>query len=176
MAFVADDTNQKTSVGSSASPKLNLAEAEMVELFVNLSKVLGQPKSIAEIYGVLFVSEQPLNMEDLMDRLLLSKGSASQGLKYLRALGAVKSVYVPGDRRDHYVAVAELRELLNRLLRDHVAPHLDSGLQRLDHIEGLVEELPSEDKDRFLRRINLLRSWAKNGKQFLPIVVKVLGK
>jgi len=65
-------------------------EVEVIQLFVQFSRTVGQPRSIAEIYGLLFVSHQPLTLDDLVERLRLSKGSASQGLKYLRELGAVR--------------------------------------------------------------------------------------
>src|SRR5207237_691062 len=106
----------------------------------------------------------------------LSKGSASQGLKYLRNLGAVKTVYVAGDRRDYYEAIAELRELVNRFLKENVTPHLDSGLARLARIETIAKDLPPGERERTAGRLNLLRNWGKTGKQFLPVVVKVLGK
>jgi hypothetical protein len=35
---------------------LNALEVEMIDLFVQFSRVLGQPRSVAEIYGLLFVS------------------------------------------------------------------------------------------------------------------------
>ncbi len=41
------------------------------------------------------------HMDDLMQRLDISLGAASQGLKALRSVGAVKAVYSPGERRDH---------------------------------------------------------------------------
>src|SRR2546421_3286977 len=94
-----------------APPPAHLSplETEVIDLFVQLSRLLGQPRSLAEIYGLLFISAQPLAMDDLIERLGMSKGSASQGLKFLHNLGAVRTVYVPGDRRTHYEAVAELR-------------------------------------------------------------------
>src|SRR5450759_3377264 len=101
-----------------ATPSANGAvtelEAEVIGLFVQLSRVLGQPRSFAEIYGLLFISGHPLAMDHLIERLNLSKGSASQGLKFLRNIGAVRMVYVAGERRVHYEAVAELRNLVTR--------------------------------------------------------------
>src|SRR2546425_4179831 len=88
-------------------PPLSALETEIIDLFVQVSRMLGQPRSLAEIYGLLFISARPLAMDDLIERLRMSKGSASQGLKFLRNVGAVKMVYVPGDRRVHYEAVAE---------------------------------------------------------------------
>jgi HTH-type transcriptional regulator, glycine betaine synthesis regulator len=78
-------------------------EVEIIDFFVQLSRLLGQPQSLAEIYGLLFISARPLAMDDLVERLHLSKGSTSQGLKLLRNIGAVKMVYVARFLRDQIV-------------------------------------------------------------------------
>ncbi len=176
MALIAAHRNGNSEEENASPPPLTRVEAEVIEIFVQLSRILGQPRSIAEIYGLLFISPHPLNMDDLMGRLRLSKGSASQGLKYLRGLGAVRTVYVAGDRRDYYEAIAELRHLVNRFLKENITPHLDSGLARLGRIDAIARDLPEFDRDHIATRVNLLRSWGKTGKQFLPVVVKVLGK
>ena len=81
--------------------RLGPLETEIIDFFVQLSRLLGQPRSLAEIYGLLFISGRPLAMDDLIERLQISKGSASQGLKFLRNIGAVRMVYVAGERRVH---------------------------------------------------------------------------
>jgi DNA-binding transcriptional regulator GbsR (MarR family) len=101
--------------------------AKAIDLFVRLSRVLGQPRSFGEIYGLLFISPQPLAMDNLTERLDLSKGPASQGLKFPRNLGAVRTIAVPGDRRVHYEAVAELRSLAGGFLHNRIEPHLAEG-------------------------------------------------
>ena len=154
---------------------LNALEIEVIDLFVQLSRLLGQPRSFGEIYGLLFISARPLAMDDLIERLHLSKGSTSQGLKFLRGIGAVKMVYVAGDRRVHYEAVAELRNLVTRFLRDQIVPHLESGQSRLERIASMVRQLPPEDRWRISGRVKMLQSWGNRGKKFLPMVVKILG-
>jgi HTH-type transcriptional regulator, glycine betaine synthesis regulator len=156
--------------------RLDPLETEVIDLFVQLSRLLGQPRSLAEIYGLLFISACPLTMDDLIERLQLSKGSASQGLKYLRNLGALRMVYVAGDRRAHYEAVAELRNLATRFLRDQIVPHLDNGQARLERIAGMVKHLPSQDRAQVNGRVKMLQSWERNGRRFLPLVVKMLGR
>ena len=158
-----------------ASP-LNALETEVIELFVQLSRLLGQPRSLAEIYGLLFISARPLAMDDLILRLGLSKGSASQGLKFLRNVGAVRAVYVAGDRRTHYEAVAELRNLATRYLRDRILPHLDSGLDRVERLSSLVQELPPPEREPIAGRVKMLVSWERNARRVLPLVARVLGK
>lgn len=159
--------------GVKASSEL---ESEVIGLFVQLSRALGQPRSLAEIYGLLFISACPLAMDDLIERLGLAKGTASQGLKFLRNVGAVKMVYVSGSRRVHYEAVAELRNLVSRFLRDQIVPHLEGGLDRIEHIAGLARNLLAEEQARVNGRISLLESWGKKSREVLPVVAKILGE
>lgn len=161
---------------SNGSPRaLNPCEIEVIDLFIELSRVLGQPRSLAEIYGLLFISPRPLAMDDLIERLNLSKGSTSQGLKFLRSLGAVRPVYVAGDRRVHYEAVAQLRKLAGRFLREQVAPRLASGEERLARIATHVRQLPEEERAHISGRVKMLQSWGKNTRRVLPLISGVLG-
>lgn len=161
---------------TATSPKLSALEIEVIDFFVELSALLGQPRSLAEIYGLLFISPHPLTMDDFVERLELSKGSASQGLKFLRDLGAVHEVDVPGDRRTHYEAVAELRKLAAQFLRGQFGPRLDSGLSRLDRIASLAKSVPVADREKLQHRVALLQNWGKRGKLLLPLIVKLMGK
>jgi DNA-binding transcriptional regulator GbsR (MarR family) len=155
--------------------QLTPLETEIIDFFVQLSRVLGQPRSLAEIYGLLFISGRPLAMDDLIERLQLSKGSASQGLKFLCSIGAARTVYVAGERRTHYEAVAELRNLATRFLRDQIVPHLDNGQARLERIADMVRQLPLAERARINGRVKMLQSWERQGRRFLPLVVKILG-
>lgn len=151
---------------------LNPLDVEIIDLFVQISRALGQPRSLAEIYRLLFFSAHPLAMDELIDRLRLSRGSASQGLKCLRNLGAVRMVYVPADRRVHYEAVAELRNLLTRFLRDQIVPQLETGQARPQRIAGMRKQLLPEQRARLNGRVTMLQSWGKRGRKFLPLVVE----
>jgi DNA-binding transcriptional regulator GbsR (MarR family) len=156
--------------------QLTPLETEVIDLFVQLSRAFGQPRSLAEIYGVLFISGRPLAMDELIDRLQLSKGSASQGLKFLCNLGAARTVYVAGERRAHYEAVAELRSLATRFLRDQIVPHLDNGQARLERIAEMAKQLPLAERVRINGRVKTLQTWERQGRRFLPLVVKMLGR
>ena len=154
---------------------LNALEVEIIDLFVQFSHLLGLPKSVAEIYGLLFVATHALSMEEVMERLNMSKGSTSQGLRFLRSLGAVKLVYVAGQRAAHYEAVAQLRNLATRFLRDQILTHLDGSLDRIEHMAELVQGLPPEERELVRARVGMLESWGKKTRKVLPIVLKILG-
>lgn len=160
---------------AAAGHALAPVEVEIIQLFVQFSRALGQPRSVAEIYGLLFISHEPLAMDTLIERLNLSKGSASQGLKYLQDLGAVRTVYIAGDRRTHYVAVAELRNLAGRFLSQQILPHFAGSRERLDRLTAQSTRLSGEQKKHVAARLKLLRSWERNGRRIVPFVLKMMG-
>ena len=155
--------------------RISNVEREVLAHFVDISRSLGQPRSYAEIYGLLFISPQPLTMGDICERLQISKGSASQGLRFLREIGAVRTLELADDRRTHYEAVAELRRLAGRFLRDKIAPQLAGNETRLARLEDGIGSLPDTHRNHAASRITMLRSWNKNTRRLLPLVVKLLG-
>lgn len=165
----------ESAVSDVAGSQLNLVEVEVIQLFVQFAGALGQPRSVAEIYGLLFVAEKPLVMDTLIERLNLSKGSASQGLKYLQELGAVRTVYVAGDRRTHYEAATELRKLAGRFLRQQILTHFEDSGTRLDRIAAQAHKLSDEQRKHVNERVKLLRRWERRGRRLLPFVLKILG-
>jgi DNA-binding transcriptional regulator GbsR (MarR family) len=150
-------------------------ETEAIALFKQLSRALGQRPSFAEIYGLLFVSPRPLPQDDFIGRLNLSKGSASMGLKFLQDVGAVRTVYVPGDRRVHYEAVAELRNLVSRFLQQQVFTYFDDSGERLDRLADEAKKLNGEQRDFAIARVKMLKSWRGRAKFVLPVLAKLLG-
>jgi len=173
-AFAESEAAAKGRKREDAGAKLSPLEAEIISLFVQISRALGQPRSFAEIYGLLFISGRPLALDDLIERLGISKGSASMGLKFLRGVGMINLIYVPGDRRVHYEAVAELRTLVRRYLSDQILPHLDGGLKRLEQIGAMVKHLPAGERERVGVRVTMLQSWERKARRFLPMILKIL--
>ncbi|MGE9296633.1 MAG: GbsR/MarR family transcriptional regulator, partial [Puniceicoccales bacterium] len=65
---------------------LSELESETVAIFVRIVQALGLPRSVGQIYGLIYISPHPVCMDELVSRLGISLGSASQGLRQLRTL------------------------------------------------------------------------------------------
>lgn len=151
-------------------------ETSIIDVFVRAAGLIGLPRSIGEIYGLLFCANQALTFDELVGRLQISKGSVSQGLKVLRQLGAVKLHYVPGSRRDHYQPELSMKRLVRGFVKDQFEPHLESGTQRLESIEFLIQEEANESlREHALERLKTMRSWQSRTRKLMPIVMAVLG-
>jgi len=153
---------------------LSPLEQEMIDLFVRIAAILSLPRSVGELYGVLFISPEPLCMDDLMRKLKISKGSTSQGLKILRSFGAVNTVYIPGDRRDFFTAEAGLRKIVAGFVNEQLRPHLENGKERMARIEQLVQEEPSGRREFLIERIERLQGWRQRAAALLPFVLNFI--
>lgn len=149
-------------------------QEESVDYFVSFVQLFGLPRSIGQIYGLLFVSTEPLAMDDIVERLRISKGSASQGLSLLRELGAVTSRHVEGDRRDHYEADLNVSRIVTHFFENRVQErlaHADERIGRLLHLARATDRNWPEDRETRLARIQALQKWQKRGKRILPLIV-----
>ncbi len=149
-------------------------ELESIDLFIHSVQALGLPRSIGEIYGFLFAQPQPQPMEVLIRRLDISVGSASQGLKLLKNIGAVKVTFHPGDRREFFSAQTELRKLVVGLIKERIQPHLDSGNARIDLMLQSSRKLPASDRALLQGRVEILKNWRGKASKALPFIVRFL--
>lgn len=156
---------------------LSPLESQVVDVFVDGVKVLGLPKSLGEIYGLLFVSPVALSLDDVVSKLGLSKGSASQGLRMLRELGAVKEAEGQGGRRTLYQPDVDLKRLVGGFIREQVRPHLESGKGKVGDLLKMANQEDNKELKKFYRmRIQKLDSWMTRGRVVLPLLQKLLGE
>ncbi|MES2474524.1 MAG: MarR family transcriptional regulator [Verrucomicrobiota bacterium] len=157
--------------------ELDPLESQVVDFFVDGVRVLGLPRSIGEIYGLLFISQQPLSLDDLVRRLHMSKGSASQGLRLLKSLGAVREAASGSDRRTYYEPAVELKRLAGGFIREQIRPHLESGKSKITRLsETAVDQTDPERREFAVERISRLETWMRSGGRVLPVLQKLLGQ
>ena len=149
-------------------------EVEAIEMFINFLKLIGLPKSVGEIYGLLFVAPRPMAMDAIMERLGISLGAASQGLKLLRSFGAVRVVYERGDRRDHYVADLELSRFATAFIKDELQPRMDMAAERIRRMEDSLVELSPKERRATRERIDRLKHWLAKGRKILPWLIRFM--
>ena len=151
-------------------------ERQVVEFFVDGVRVLGMPRSIGEIYGLLFITREPLALDDLVLRLGISKGTASQGLRALKTLGAVREAAVGEERRTYYEPAVELKRLVGGFIREQIRPHLASGKVKIGRLEEAVRAETDPLRKAFLtERLGRISQWMRSGGRVLPMLQKLLG-
>lgn len=149
---------------------------ECVFFFAELVQVFGVPRSVGQIYGLLFASPTPLSFSDIYEQLKISKGSASQGLQSLRTLRAVRTVRSRDGRREEFVPEISLRQLMGGLLREKVEPLVGEGGARLRRMrECTRQERNLEFRQFSLARVKHVEKWRRQIGRLLPLLQTIVG-
>lgn len=156
-------------------------EEAVVAFFLESADLLGVPKSVAAIYGICFASPYSMSFSDINDRLAISQGSVSQGLRFLREIGALKLAPPPppevlaasrrGPRRgDHYAPDMELRKVIMHFMNNRLDKQLKSGDARLKSIQNQVPTSGGPDTTKELsKRLEHLKAWHDKASAVVPV-------
>jgi DNA-binding transcriptional regulator GbsR (MarR family) len=148
-----------------------------VEFFGEAVQLFGVPTSVGAIYGLLFASQEPLSFSDIFERLEMSKGSVSQGLNFLRTLGAVHAV-TPSDangRREYFEPELGLRKLMRGVLDERVGSMARRSTERLTRLRALADAAKNGERKFRSGRVRQLETWQRRLKAVLPVLGALLG-
>jgi HTH-type transcriptional regulator, glycine betaine synthesis regulator len=112
-----------------------------------------------------------------MDALDISKGNASMGIRQLKAWGAVEQIWVKGERRDHYQANPNFRQVIKHLLTVLIKPRLESTAHQLEEMQQLTHARSGADggDSAFIhQRLAQLHRFETKVRQILPLAEKLL--
>ena len=125
----------------------------------------GVNRSVAQIHALLYLSDRPINAEEISETLKLARSNVSTALKELQSYGIVRRQHVSGDRRDHFVAETDLWELLMRISAERKRREFDPTIELLAQIKARIDErkdVPSYVHERISRMhefISTLTNW-----------------
>src|SRR5690606_36128952 len=102
----------------------------MVDGLGQLSEYFGFSKVMGQLYGALLMSPKPLCLDDLMERLDISKASVSMNMRTLEHMGMVRQVWVRGrgDRRKFYEAETAFWQIISNILAGREMRDVDRAL------------------------------------------------
>ena len=139
---------------------LSKARDRFVEGIGRLAANVGVSRVIGQLYAMLFLSEKPLCLDDMVERLKISKGNASLNIRKLESLGVAKRVWVKGDRKDFYEAELDLEKIIKGELIDIARSRMKIALDTVTETEDLIKKskgnLNEEEKRRkklYLKRL-----------------------
>ncbi len=150
--------------------KLEVAQDKFIENIGKLCDSFGLNRFIAQLYAVLYLSEKPLSLDEIVEKLKVSKGNVSVNIRVLESWGAVRSVWVKGSRKDYYEANLDVKGvILNRVKtsiqkRIGETTNIVDGFKSVIHLQG---ENGTEEEVRIakmyedrLKKIEELKSFA----------------
>jgi DNA-binding transcriptional regulator GbsR (MarR family) len=83
------------------------AKRHIIDACVQSAKIKGYSDACGVLRGTLFLADQPLSLDDLVELTGYSKSTVCLNMNILENLGLAKRVVVPRDKRSRYVTVSD---------------------------------------------------------------------
>ncbi len=131
-------------------------ERELITFWVQVSSLLGYPRSVGEIFGLIFISPAPLSADDIVEKLNMSRSGAGQGLKALQDIGAIKPAHQLASRKEHYQMQTDLGVLIKLLLNARILPKLEELAQQRATLDATVR---AQGPAHLIQRFDKLDRW-----------------
>jgi len=105
----------------------------------------GINRTVGQIYALIYLSDKPLNAEEISGALGFSRSNVSMGLKELDGWRLIRLKHLPGDRRDHYVAPDDIWEIVRTLVEERRKREIEPTLTML---RGALLDTPQGPEER----------------------------
>jgi len=145
--------------------ELNPIVRRFIEDAGNTTQAFGVGRVLGQIYAYLYFSESARNLENMHVALGISKGSSSTGVRQLEQWGAVRKVWIKGDRRDYYEAVDWFGRILKVAIQDTVGKKLMQCSDLVDEVEGNLDQLTGEESEFVKARVRRLRRFQNSAQK-----------
>jgi DNA-binding transcriptional regulator GbsR (MarR family) len=150
--------------------KLVKAQDVMLDKINIICKKFGLNNIMAQLYAILYLSAKPLSLDDMVERLKISKGSASINIRALERYGVVKRVWVKGSRKDYYDAEPDISKVIMdriqamaRLRLSEISSMINASNEAIGRVSsngGAEEEAVMVFKDR-LEKLSVIYNQAQ---------------
>ncbi|CAN1558278.1 COG1510 Predicted transcriptional regulators [Fimbriimonadaceae bacterium] len=127
-----------------AESVLGGAQDQFILEWGRMSSSWGINRTMAQIHALLFVTGIPLEVNEIMDRLQISRGNASMNLRELMDWGVVRRFRQPGDRKDTYITETDPYQMIIRIVKERKRREIDPTAEA---IEEILSRLPEGDPD-----------------------------
>ncbi len=144
MDDIALDVLEEACPKPEVEPRTNLqrAQDQFILEWGRMSSSWGINRTMAQIHALLFVSGVPLEVNEIMDRLQISRGNASMNLRELMDWGVVRRFRKPGDRKDTYLSETDPYQMFVRIVKERKRREIDPTN---DAIREVLAKLPEND-------------------------------
>lgn len=127
----------------------------------------GINRTVGQIYALLYLSEKPLNADQIVEALGFARSNVAMGLKELVSMNLVMLKHVPNDRKDYYGTHEDIWEIVRNLVEERRNREVEPTLTML---RSVIMEKPTSDSEKHAQAkmeemhdlIEMLTEWYKD--------------
>lgn len=150
---------KKTNRPKPAAPSPTHMQAldRFVRFWGEMASRWGINRTMAQIHALLYASEDPLDTDQIMEQLSISRGNANMNLRSLIDWKLVHKVQREGSRKDYYEAEKDVWHITAEIIKRREREELEPVMKELEACRDMLGADDGPDAEaRFRERIENL--------------------
>jgi len=146
----------------------------MIQTFVlhfgEMGSRWGINRTVGQIYALIYLSDEPLNADQIVESLGFSRSNVAMGIKELDVMNLIMLRHIPNDRKDYYATHEDIWDIVRNLIEARRKREIDPTLTMLRNV---IMESPSSAEEKHAQAkmeemyelIDMLTQWYEEMKK-----------
>jgi DNA-binding transcriptional regulator GbsR (MarR family) len=141
--------------------KLDEAKEKFIQSWGTLGSQWGINRTMAQILALLMISDEALSTEDIMERLVISRGNVNMNIRTLIEWGLIYKEFKSGERREFFRAEKDTWTLAKRVMLVKRLKELTPLVQVLNEINNMnIEDGNNKQTEYFKKQVENMKTLA----------------
>jgi DNA-binding transcriptional regulator GbsR (MarR family) len=165
------DSEQENGDSEGESDDIEQARGEVIEALARSAEVYGAKRSYGKLYGILFFADEPLSLDELVERSDYAKSTVSTAMNTLERFHMAHRRSLPGEgKKAFYEAETDFWYIFQQFLQQEVRREIDIMTRALDSAITTLEEAETEQATRDLEKLRNLRRVYQRSERLVNLV------
>lgn len=133
--------------------QLGEAKQQFIDTWGALGTEWGINKSVAQVHALLLASNNPISTDEIMEKLVISRGNANMSIRQLVEYGIVYKKHIAGDRKEYFIAEKEVLKWAMKIAIMRKKKELDPVMDILKSLSESTAKEKSEEGKEFHRTV-----------------------
>ncbi|WP_309379943.1 GbsR/MarR family transcriptional regulator [Cerasicoccus frondis] len=129
--------------------ELEQAREDFIRQWGAMGSAWGINRTMAMIHATLMTSTGPMNTDQIMELLQISRGNANANLRELVGWGLLRPTALKGERKDYYEAEKDVWKMFCAITRERKRREIEPAMAVLDDCAARTSKLPGAEAKEF---------------------------
>jgi DNA-binding transcriptional regulator GbsR (MarR family) len=152
--------------------KLAEAKQQFIQSWGSLATQWGINKTMAQVHALLMSTPDPLNQDEIMEQLNISRGNVNMNIRELINWGLVERVILQGERKEYFTAEKDIWKVARQVIKERKKRELDPLIKTLEQLQDIEGDKRDKETKQFLDTVSGIQKFAQQTDKSLNMMIK----
>ncbi len=127
--------------------QLDDARNNFIQGMSRIANFWGLPRAMGAIYGIIYLSNEPVPLNVLVKDAGITKGAVSTNIRILGRMGLIHKYIKVGDRKDYYTAEIDFWLIIKKIMKEREKNEFNHAIKSVGNSIQMLKSADVNDSD-----------------------------